>query len=1173
MKKKYYLYVLTLVISFVASSGYAQSNIITLTSLPGGTEGNTTFTDTSTLNVNAAGVTTYLNSTIADDWSVAATTVTASGALSKTFGIVIGGMATTNTTQGDYGNKILDGGIDRAADGAIGVRSGVSAGIDINEGIRLGLNLTNLGTSASIQITKIYVSLAGDANEIGVAVSRLNPSKRITFGNSATPGVDIGLTNGAGAIDISAFNIYLVGGLTNSDLVSVFNNSGVDNNIRITGIELRVLTNNLNTGNIVGQLHPRLLLKQGDEVLIQNLISTSPEFSKIHSYIIERADSFLTAPALVKPAANARLLAVSREAVQQIFYLSYAYRMTGELPYLTKAESVINTVCDFDSWNTYSLDTAEMCFAVAIGYDWLFNGLTAATKTNARDAILRYGFLTQKTRPFWDYTSNWNQVCIGGLTFGALAIFGDGTTQMDTESAYVLNRILVKNPNSMNTYANGNYQEGAMYWSYGTTYEVLMLSALEVIYGTNNEGINRLINSPGFLESAKYMQYVTGPTSLYFNYGDSTEKRVPLPATLWMAKKANNLSVLSEEKKLMENDRYISGFNESIFLPIAMIYGAAISMGNLPDPQEKLWKGYGDQPVVLVRTDWQGSTGKYTGIKGGTPNYSHSQMDGGTFVYDSQGLRWGMDFGKYDYDAQGTIDDNDFSQTSQRWSIFKVSNLSQNTISIKKASETNWQRHKVTGIATIDEIYDADAKRGAKANLKSLLGLNNELLAANRSVSLINESYLEVEDYISNGAEPINLYWNMVTRALVQTISPSKIRLTQGGKTVELEVVSSNPAVTFNLVTNRSTDPVFYNPTATADDKNPGTVMIGFEASIPANNNVTFTVTIKDAAVVPPSTIEPINNILLELPNPTTGLEGNSFFYDTSELHIDSNGAVSIGGIATSYAWNVYGSSNINSAKDSKIFFRWHGMGTTNTASGPDYGALITQAGIDRSSDGQLGIRSAITADTGIDLNEGYKLGLDLSFLPNTATLQLIKVGVNFVTADRKGVIVNRKDTTKRRTFGGSSAIGVDVRPPSGVGFIDVTNLNILLEGGKKDYDIASVFNTGGAGGFRITKYVFKIAANTNLNTSSFEDVEKNILTIYPNPFTESIKLNFKQNNNDTIRFQLYSIDGSRVLDKTYSVSSGEQDIVIDLKDLQSGMYIAKTIDGNEITIKKIVKR
>jgi hypothetical protein len=1075
-----------ILISFLVTiASYSQNNTITLNALPAGTEGTTTFTDSSVFSINTLGVVSYNNSNTFDDWGVSATTITASGALNKTFDVLIGGMASVDQTEGNnYGKKILDGGIDRAADGALGIRGGAGNGIDVNEGIYFGLDLANISSSASFQITKIYVTLAGSANESGVIASRLNPSQRIIFGNSTTPGVNYPIGNTESAIDISALNIYLQGGATNSDLVAIFNNSPAVNNIRITKIELKVLTNILNTTSITSTPHPRLLLKAGEEALIQSLISTSKEHNKTHAYIIETANSFLQSASLVKPVG--RLLSVSQDAIEQIFYLSYAYRMTGQMPYLTKAEAVMNTVCDFSSWDTYSLDTTEMCFAVAIGYDWLYNGLSETTRQKVREKILNYGFLTQKNAAFWDYTSNWNQVCIGALSCAALAIYGDGTSQMDTEASFVINNILVKNPNSMNTYGNGNYPEGPMYWSYGTTYEVLMLSALEGIYGNNHEGINRLIATPGFLESAEYMQYVTGPTSLYFNYSDSTAKRIPLPAAIWMAEKANKPSLLSEEKKLMENGSYTEDFENRRFLPLALIYGKNISIDNLPEPQEKLWKGYGDQPVVMARTSWKGSTGKYLGLKGGTPTYSHAQMDGGFFVYDSQGIRWGMDFGKYDYDAQGAIEDNDYSQISERWDIFRVSNLSQNTISIKKASETGWQHHKVNGAATIDEVYDTTAKRGGKVNLKSLLGLNNELLAATRSAYLVDESYLEIKDFLSNGAEPINLYWNMVTKSLVETISPSKIKLTQGGKTVILEIVSSNPLVSFTLATNRSTDPVFYNPTATADSKNPGTVMIGFEASIPANNDVTFTVTIKDDVEVPPSSVEPINSIVLDLPNPTTGLEGNSLYSDTSELHIDANGEVSIGGEYLNYAWSVYGDTNLNSANNSKFFFKWKSMATTNINQGVNYGAMLTQAGIDRASTGELGVRGG--AGNGIDPNEGFNLGFDLSFLPTNVQLQLVKVGVSEITSTENGIIVNRKDTTKRMTFGGSSSTA-SVKFSTGKGDVNVESLGITLTGGQTNYDLASLFNPATTGSFRMTKFVFKlltpsysIAASTSGN-------------------------------------------------------------------------------------------
>ena len=1169
MKKYFFPHKVAIVFLLASSFGYAQNTII-LNALPGGTEGTAVFTDSSILSINAFGGVTYNNSNAADDWSVAATKITHAGVLNKTFGVTIGGMSTVNTTEGrNYGQKLTDGGIDRASDGALGIRSGLGGGIEINEGLNFGLDLTNLSTTASIQITKLYVRFAGGTGESGVLVSRLNPSIRIVFGNSSTAGVNFPVTDTETAIDVSSFSLYGSGGSKNTDLVAVFNNSLTANNFRLTKIELKVVSNSFNLPTITNTAHPRLLLKAGGEALIQSLINSSPEHKKSHDYIIETANSFLTAATIVKPANATRVLEEARKAIEEIFFLSYAYRMTKETKYLIQAEKVINDVCDWDNWITYSLDTSEMTFGVAIGYDWLYNDLTAATRLKAREKIVNYGFKTQKTKSFWNSTSNWNQVCIGALACSALAIYGDGTNAINTEAAFVLNNIIAKNPNSLNTYMDGIYPEGPMYWSYGTTYQVLMLSALEGVFGQNHEGINRLTYTPGFLKSAEYMQYVTGPTSLYFNYSDSTAKRIPLPATLWMAKKANKPEWLTEEKKLMQNGTYASNFGSRYMLPLAIIYGLDIPLGDLPDPQAKLWSGNGTNPLALVRTEWKGSLGKYMGIKGGTPTYSHGQMDGGFFVYDSQGVRWGMDFGKYDYDAQGTLDDNSFSQTSDRWNIFRVSNTSQNTISIKKATETTWQKHKVDGNATIHELYDTPAKRGAKVDMKSLLGLNNELLAATRSAYLVDESYFEVKDYISNGSEPINLYWNMVTRSLIETVSPNQLRLTQGGKRVILEVVSSNPAVTFTMATNRSTDPVDYNPAAIADSKNPGTVMIGFEANIPANNEVTFTVTIKDESTLPPSSIEPINHIVLDLPTPTTGQEGNSLLNDTSEFHIDSEGDASIGGQSLNYAWTVHGGTNIDNADNTKFFFRWTGMGTTNVTEGSKYGEMLTPSGIDRSTDGRLGVR--IGASTAIDTNEGFNVGFDLSFLPNTVQLQLVKVGVSDVSGNRMGVIVNRKDTSKRITFGGSTSTA-SVKFSSGRGDVNVENLNIKLTGGITDYDVASLICTGGTGGIRMNKFVFKLIDNGSLSSESFIIDNLNALIIYPNPFKDSITLQNTTGTNNDCNVKIYNINGAAVFNKTYSGVEANQNIKIDLKTVPQGTYLVQLKKGQKITTRKIIK-
>ena len=46
-------------------------------------------------------------------------------------------------------------------------------------------------------------------------------------------------------------------------------------------------------------------------------------------------------------ASNKRILDVSRDALLRIFTCAYAYRMTGDAKYLTKAETDMNAVCNF----------------------------------------------------------------------------------------------------------------------------------------------------------------------------------------------------------------------------------------------------------------------------------------------------------------------------------------------------------------------------------------------------------------------------------------------------------------------------------------------------------------------------------------------------------------------------------------------------------------------------------------------------------------------------------------------------------------------------------------------------------------------------------------------------------------------------------------------------------
>src|SRR5699024_6103609 len=132
-------------------------------------------------------------------------------------------------------------------------------------------------------------------------------------------------------------------------------------------------------------------------------------------------------------------------------------------------------------------------------------------------------FMPSENDPYaWFYgsTSNWNQVCNAGLVMAALAIYEDAPER----SNKVIEKAVATNVNALKNYGpDGNYPEGPGYWSYGSSYQVMMLAGLESVLGTDFG----LSQEEGFLASAEYMLFSTGPSGKYFNYSDCISKPYP----------------------------------------------------------------------------------------------------------------------------------------------------------------------------------------------------------------------------------------------------------------------------------------------------------------------------------------------------------------------------------------------------------------------------------------------------------------------------------------------------------------------------------------------------------------------------------------------------------------------------------------------------------------------
>ncbi|WP_332368846.1 DUF4962 domain-containing protein [Spirosoma telluris] len=393
--------------------------------------------------------------------------------------------------------------------------------------------------------------------------------------------------------------------------------------------------------------HPRLLLLTGEEEAIKRTIGADKSWDNLHQAILKECDGLVDAAPLERIKIGRRLLDKSREGLRRVFFLSYAWRLTHQETYLKRAEKELLTLSAFEDWNpTHFLDVAEMTMAVSIGYDWLYNDLSEQSRSIIKEAILKKGIepsLDAKYNSWLKATHNWNQVCNAGMTYGALAIYED---QPELAKS-IINRALESVVLPMGDYSpNGAYPEGYSYWGYGTSFNVMLISAVDKAFGTDFG----LTKQPGFLKTAGYLENMTGPSGNAFNYSDSGLSGELQPAMFWFAQQSKDPSLLWVERSRLQNNDPKKHVRNRL-LPAIMLWSNGVGMNAIGEPKSTMWVGEGRNPVALMRTSWSDPTAIYVGLKAGSPSVNHAHMDIGSFIMEADGVRWAMDFGMQEYES------------------------------------------------------------------------------------------------------------------------------------------------------------------------------------------------------------------------------------------------------------------------------------------------------------------------------------------------------------------------------------------------------------------------------------------------------------------------------------------------------------------------------------------
>jgi len=483
-------------------------------------------------------------------------------------------------------------------------------------------------------------------------------------------------------------------------------------------------------------------------------------------------------------------------------------------------------IAAFSDWNpSHFLDVAEMTMAMAIGYDWLYQDLSNESKQIIREAIVKKGLepsLDNKYNSWLKAEHNWNQVCNAGMTYGALAVKEDHPQL----AINIINRAIESIKIPMKDYGpDGIYPEGYGYWGYGTSFNIMFLSAVEKLFKTDFG----LCSAPGFLKTAEFLEHMTGATGNAFNYSDAGIGGGFHPAMFWLANRTKDETVLWEEKKFIERNGFAKRVNDRL-LPALLLWKGNIQLDKIAHPKESMWVGTGKNPIAMMRTSWTDPNAIYVATKGGSASINHAHMDIGSFIMEANGVRWAMDFGMQDYESLESKGVKLWGRTqdSERWNVFRLNNYSHNTLSIDS------QLQQVSGHAAIIASGKEANNMFATLDLSSVY--EGQVNHAKRTISIMDGKKVQVQDEIKTNNRETKIRWNMLTPAEVEIVGPNKAMLRKDGKQLALTV---SGASNITMKTWSTQPPRDY------DAPNPGTVLVGFEAIVPASTNVTLKVVLQ----------------------------------------------------------------------------------------------------------------------------------------------------------------------------------------------------------------------------------------------------------------------------------------------------------------------------------------
>lgn len=540
--------------------------------------------------------------------------------------------------------------------------------------------------------------------------------------------------------------------------------------------------------NGMSGVHPRLIAGREDFERVKRESASDEGLAYIVNMIISQADALMERDICTtytfQDAFRQNGFAANFE--KRMMYLGFAYQITGEKKYVDRAWLEIEGICKYPDINeNHPIDAGSYSAGLALGYDWLYNGLTEGQRRQMEEHAERlslsvmdrvfYAGLpgstsnlstvsTNVSSIFAKWISNYNLWVNGGLTLAAIA-YSDSSPELCADLLY--NSLRSVEYNLYGFAPDGQWAEGNQYWDVCMSNLAKIVSSLNTALGTDFG----LMNYQGLDKTGYYAAGWVSPLGSIANGDTEMDEGVfSYYSQSFLSKyySQKGLAYIRQRNLSGEYTRY--GIYAPEANPIdALFYTAgAIKEDSLNIPRMIVSKG---AEAVTVHEDYTNPEGFVFAAQGGQTTHYHAHNDSGAFEFDMLGVRWATDLGRDSYNL-GVSDNQIYRKRTEGHNTLTINNGSgfsqkENTFAPLIRSEES----ETGGYAVYDlsELY-ADA---ASVIRGFLIGDDYTSLTVRDELCL--NRYSEV-------------YWFMHTRADIEILDEKTALLSKGGKSIVLQL-------------------------------------------------------------------------------------------------------------------------------------------------------------------------------------------------------------------------------------------------------------------------------------------------------------------------------------------------------------------------------------------------